>query len=100
MSDWAEYGDPSDTASQERALENVNSLQGVVRPQVDDIFESAQKWQFWEDWIVEASDVCTCGGPAPYGHEPSCGVEPIVQLSGLRGWQAFLREVKEGKHDG
>lgn len=31
------------------------------------------------DWLVEASDRCSCGG-GPYQHEPACGWEPVAQL--------------------
>ncbi|MFD4957126.1 hypothetical protein [Microbacterium sp. NPDC058389] len=33
-------------------------------------------------WLVEATDLCTCGpGPLSPHHEPGCGLEPVALLS-------------------
>lgn len=35
-------------------------------------------------WLVEVVDDCTCGtNGLPYGHEPGCGTDPVVDLSRL-----------------
>lgn len=41
-------------------------------------------------WLVEDLGGCTC---VPYGssHEPSCGVEPLVDLESLDGWESLRR---------
>lgn len=31
-------------------------------------------------WLVEVVDGCTHGCPAEYGHQPGCGLEPLVDL--------------------
>lgn len=34
-------------------------------------------------WIVAEAGGCTCYGGGPYGHEPGCGLDPIVKLADL-----------------
>ena len=43
-------------------------------------------------WLVEHVDECTGGACGPeYGHEPSCGMLPIVDLSTLDGYAELTR---------
>lgn len=43
-------------------------------------------------WIVAEAGGCTCYGGGPYGHEPGCGYEPIVQLTDLTPERRNARE--------
>ncbi|MGC5027426.1 hypothetical protein ACLQ3K_21980 [Tsukamurella sp. DT100] len=43
-------------------------------------------------WIVAEAGGCTCYGGGPYGHEPGCGWEPIVQLTDLTPERRNARE--------
>lgn len=45
------------------------------------------------DWLVEETDSCTCYGGGPYGHEPGCGLEPLVNLN--KNAQKLSEEEKE-----
>src|SRR5690606_33392747 len=36
--------------------------------------------------LVEQVNECTCYGGGPYGHEPGCGVEPVLDLTQIEGW--------------
>lgn len=50
-------------------------------------------------WLCGRVDACTCGfGGPPYGHEPICGLEPLVRLDRIEGWKeelVFLRAASE-----
>lgn len=35
----------------------------------------------YNEWLVEPVNYCTCYGGGPYGHEPGCGLEPLVDLT-------------------
>lgn len=39
------------------------------------------EFAFINGWLAEVTNSCTCYGGGPYGHEPSCGTEPIVNIS-------------------
>lgn len=52
---------------------------------------------FHGSWLVEETNNCTC--PGFYGHEPHCGLEPVIHLQEVKGWARFLQEVKDGKYD-
>jgi hypothetical protein len=44
-------------------------------------------WFILGDYVCESVDVCTCGMLAMgtyYGHEPYCGVEPVMPVSEWR----------------
>lgn len=46
-------------------------------------------------YLCEKVDGCTCGfGGAPYGHEPGCGLEPLVQLNEIEGWKEELEHLR------
>ncbi|MEC4616282.1 hypothetical protein [Tsukamurella tyrosinosolvens] len=45
-------------------------------------------------WIVAEAGGCTCYGGGPYGHEPGCGLEPIVKLADVGRTGAALAEAK------
>ena len=66
-------------------------------------------------WLVEVTDGCTCGSPG--NHERGCGMEPIVDLATLEGWdqdalmlryrricqamanaQNVMQQILDGKH--
>lgn len=45
-------------------------------------------------WLCEDVGSCTCGaGVGFYAHEPHCGLENIVDLKTLPGWEAMIREA-------
>lgn len=46
-------------------------------------------WVIVGTWLVEELGTCTCGGGV-YGHEQYCGLEPIVDLATLKGWNGHL----------
>ena len=50
-------------------------------------------------YLVECANECTCYGGGPYGHEPGCGYEPLVNLAELSGWPVAASEV-EGTQPG
>lgn len=37
-------------------------------------------------FLVEVANECTCYGGGPYGHEPGCGYEPLVNLAEIDGY--------------
>lgn len=41
-------------------------------------------------WLVEVHQHCTCGAGGPEGHERACGAMPLIDLSGLPGWDALV----------
>ncbi len=50
-------------------------------------------------WVVEQHTHHTCGaGDGLYGHEPGCGLVPLVDLSSLDGWDALVTEMREDDH--
>lgn len=44
-------------------------------------------------WLVEHHTHCTCGAGGPEGHEPGCGLVPLVDLRGLRGWASLVEDI-------
>lgn len=47
-------------------------------------------------WLVEDLGRCTCAG-MPYGHEYTCGSEPITDLSTLPGWKELVTQIRNGE---
>lgn len=45
-------------------------------------------------YLVEGHTHCTCGAGGPVGHEPGCGLVPLVDLRGLPGWDGLVAAVK------
>lgn len=44
-------------------------------------------------WLVEEHDGHTCGAGGEHGHEPGCGLVPLVDLRGLPGWDSLVQLV-------
>jgi hypothetical protein len=51
-------------------------------------------------WLVEVHNHCTIGCEPPYGHQPGCGLVPIVRLNNLDGWPDRAKAWDEGYSTG
>lgn len=51
-------------------------------------------WAIHGTWLVNEVGTCTC---EPYygTHQPGCGLEPIVDLSTLRGWGDHIKALTD-----
>lgn len=52
------------------------------------------RFEIVRGWLVEVEDGCTCGLGGPTGHEPSCGLNPIVALADLPGYDEFVAGLR------
>lgn len=47
-------------------------------------------------YLCQSVDTCTCGyGGYPYGHEPGCGLEPLIRLDQISGWHEEYEQLVE-----
>ena len=47
-------------------------------------------------YLCQSVDTCTCGyGGYPYGHEPGCGLEPLIRLDQISGWHEEYEHLVE-----
>ena len=54
-------------------------------------------WRIEGTWLVEVVDGCNCGAAGlGYGHERGCGMEPIVDLSKIPGWEQLQEQIRRG----
>lgn len=44
-------------------------------------YTSTSKLVISNGWICEVAEGCTCYGGGPYGHEPGCGLDAIMDIS-------------------
>lgn len=66
-------------------------------PQCEDL--AVRPLRIVNGWLVEETGEHTCGGGGPEAsgiHEPGCGLEPLVKLTDLRGFQGLIREHGSG----
>ena len=74
-------------AAADAALAYIAAHHECAQPLVNPAIENG--------WLVERLDEHTCAGSStewPYAHEPGCGSSPVLNLSGLDGWQECDRE--------
>lgn len=45
-------------------------------------------------YLCQSVDTCTCGY-CPYGHEPGCGLEPLIRLDQISGWHEEYEQLVE-----
>jgi hypothetical protein len=55
--------------------------------------EETPKLRIDSGWLVEEVDHCTCGAGNEYGHEPGCGLDPLMPVSELAAELAELARV-------
>ena len=71
-------------------------------PGVRSLYEEAPapqgpSWRIEGTWLVEVVNECTCGvAGLGYGHERGCGMEPIVDLSKIPGWEQLQEQIRRG----
>ena len=70
----------------DKALE-MEADRDRLKAQVEHLVGIPSRWALYGLWLIEKTGGCTCGGGKAEPHGPECGVEPIMNLSTLEGWE-------------
>jgi len=68
-------------------LAEVEAERDSLKAQVEHLVGIPGRWLLFGTWLVEEVGQCTCEATSQEPHGPECGVEPIVDLATLRGWE-------------